>query len=135
MAVRTQYITQVSVSSDLLLSLARPDDFLKEMIEDKLVQGVLKEIKKDVMSNMEIEKQQNINCGTITYTGTYDMSNPGVITSVSTANTKYTPITPNSLTLRVVEYTKNNKVSRVELQLYDFNRDDWIKIPRVQIEE
>ena len=131
MAVRTQYITQVSVSSDLLLSLARPDDFLKEMIEDKLVQGVLKEIKKDVMSNMEIEKQQNPNCGTITYTGTYNVSNSSVTPSVGII----APIAPNSLTLRVVEYTKNSKISRVELQLYDFNLDDWIKIPRVQIEE
>ena len=131
MSVRTLYKTQVSVSSDLLLSLARPDDFIKEMIEDKLVHGVLREIKKDVMSNMEIEKQQNPNCGTITYTGTYNVSNSSVTPSVGII----APIAPNSLTLRVVEYTKNSKISRVELQLYDFNLDDWIKIPRVQIEE
>jgi hypothetical protein len=35
----------------------------------------------------------------------------------------------------VVEYTKNGKVTRVELQKYDEEGDEWFKIPRIQIEE
>jgi hypothetical protein len=37
--------------------------------------------------------------------------------------------------LRVVEFTKDDKVTRVELQRYDEQSRDWVKIPRVKIEE
>jgi len=37
--------------------------------------------------------------------------------------------------LRVVEYTKNRKITRVELQRLDRKNDTWVKIPRIKIEE
>jgi len=37
--------------------------------------------------------------------------------------------------LRVVEYTKNGKITRVELQRLDNENDTWIKIPRIKLEE
>jgi hypothetical protein len=37
--------------------------------------------------------------------------------------------------LRVVEYTKNGKITRVELQRLDRKNDTWVKIPRIKIEE
>jgi len=37
--------------------------------------------------------------------------------------------------LRVVEYIKQGKIIRVELQRYDPNIDDWATIPRIKIEE
>ena len=38
-------------------------------------------------------------------------------------------------TLRVVEYIKQGKIIRVELQRYNANIDDWETIPRIKIEE
>ena len=37
--------------------------------------------------------------------------------------------------LRVVEYTKNGKITRVELQRLNRDCDTWVKIPRIKIEE
>lgn len=37
--------------------------------------------------------------------------------------------------LRVVEYIKQGKIIRVELQRYNANIDDWETIPRIKIEE
>ena len=37
--------------------------------------------------------------------------------------------------LRVVEYTKNGKITRVELQRLNRDHDTWVKIPRIKIEE
>ena len=37
--------------------------------------------------------------------------------------------------LRVVEYTKNGKITRVELQRLDRKNDTWVKIPRIKLEE
>jgi hypothetical protein len=37
--------------------------------------------------------------------------------------------------LRVVEYIKQSKIIRVELQRYNANIDDWETIPRIKIEE
>ena len=68
-------------------------------------------------------------------------SDNGVTLTASTGH--FGTITTNSIgtnisvqeNLRVVEYIKQGKIIRVELQRYNANIDDWETIPRIKIEE
>ena len=86
---------------------------------------------------MTIDKTQDVLTGTITYTGSVHTSSNTISVSptynATVSNGTTSPYV--QINLRVVEYTKNGKVTRVELQKYDESNDDWLKIPRLQIEE
>ena len=131
---------------------------LEQDIKNKLVY----EISQQIMKSVEIIKQKDPFNVTTTYHAKAYMADvkhsklstttpfPGSITTASWNGTSLTmPITNTSSTdvymsgtsnyskeyerFRVCEYTKNGKVTRVELQ---YNVDGfWEKIPRVQVEE
>ena len=105
-----------------------------------------REMSGEIIKKMTIDEVRDLMTDTITYTGTLNLNpNPSVINAgagtVSISNSGYTvagvatSTSYSQINLRVVEYTKNGKVTRVELQKYDEENDEWYKIPRIQIEE
>jgi hypothetical protein len=123
-----------------MMSLHMDQDELKSYVLNSLSN----EISKEVIKHMDVEEQKDIVTDTTNYTGTLTITptNGVGISSISTTGNAYivntTPNTYSSysqINLRVVEYTKNGKVTRVELQKYDDESEDWYKIPRIQIEE
>lgn len=105
----------------------RTEDDLKEYVLDKLAQ----EFYTFARNNMSIANATNTNSHTNTYTGTLVTSSNTTFGTVAGSNGTSSNYTVPRL--RVVEYTKQGKVSRVELQ---FNEDNmWIKVPRIQVEE
>lgn len=120
----------VTVSSHLMMDMEQ--DELKSYVLSQLSA----EISKEVSKKMTITTSKNILNDTVTYTGTLPMTSTNTVT-VGVGTVQGYNGTSNAysqINLRVVEYTKNGKVTRVELQRY--NEDgDWLKIPRIQIEE
>lgn len=118
----------ITVSSHLMMDMEQ--DELKSYVLSQLSA----EISKEVSKKMTITTSKNILNDTVTYTGTLPMTSANTV-SISTAHGyNGTSNVYSQINLRVVEYTKNGKVTRVELQRY--NEDgDWLKIPRIQIEE
>ena len=105
----------------------------KDELQDYVLSSLSREISKEVSRYMDVTKIINTTDDTITYTGTITAANTSTVT-VSGYNGTSSP-SYSQINLRVVEYTKNGKVTRVELQKYDAETDDWFKIPRLQIEE
>jgi hypothetical protein len=112
-------------------------DYVERVLADRITEQILNQYVKPYMI---IETETDPVMHTKTFRAAY---NPiGAITG-NTINTN--PISAGSVTfgghddvllmLRVVEYTKKDKLTRVELQSYDKMSDTWIKVPRVQIEE
>ena len=110
------------------------EDYVKDYVLAKLSSIITQE----VIKNMTITSIANMHEDSVTYTGTltastvtapYGISNSNTI-SAATMSSGYSQIN-----MRVVEYTKGGKVTRVELQKYDDIDDTWHKIPRIQIEE
>jgi len=123
-----------------LMSLSMDQDELKSFVLNSLSN----EISKEVIKRMDLTEQKDIVTDTTRYTGTLTVNPTGigaVGATISNANGYIINSSPNTystysqINLRVVEYTKNGKVTRVELQKYDDENDDWYKIPRIQIEE
>lgn len=125
-----------------LMTLSMNQDELKSFVMNSLSN----EINKEVIKHMDLTEQKDIVTDTTHYTGTLTITptnGVGIGTSnISTVGNGYivntspnTYSTYSQINLRVVEYTKNGKVTRVELQKYDDESDDWYKIPRIQIEE
>lgn len=118
----------------------------EDEIKDFVMNSLAHEISTEVAKHMEIEETKHPYNDTTRYSGTITTSpslqghltiGPSSIgngsiytTSGSSSYKDYSQIN-----LRVVEYTKNGKVTRVELQKYDEHGDEWFKIPRIQIEE
>ena len=100
---------QVEVNSFETMSI--PQDELERLIKLKLAE----QFKEYVTKSMDITKQYNPQSDSTTY--------------VATINDNLDKIEE----LRVVEFTKNGKVTRVELQRKSSH--GWKKIPRIQIEE
>lgn len=102
-------------------------------------------ISKEVTKNMTISSIKDVYDDSITYIGTitgssntYTSGTSGVYTSTNSINSIASSSSNRNysqINMRVVEYTKNGKVTRVELQKHDEDIDDWVKIPRIQIEE
>jgi hypothetical protein len=107
------------------------DSELKNYVTAQLTNIVTQEI----IKYMTISSTKNAYDDSVTYTGT--ITNSNLISNVSTISNTGSYSTPSysQINMRVVEYTKNGKVTRVELQKYDENDNDWVKIPRIQIEE
>ena len=107
----------------------------QDELQDYVLSSLAKHITQEVSKKMDIDKIYDASTDTTTYTGTITMAN--TVSNVTVSGYNGTSMQPDysQINLRVVEYTKNGKVTRVELQKYDEISDDWRKIPRVQIEE
>ena len=129
-----------AVTVNNLMSVHMDQDELKRFVLNSLSN----EISKGIVKHMDIEEQKDIITDTTRYTGTITVNSNSIASSISGANgiSGYTVTNSGTgissysqINLRVVEYTKSGKVTRVELQKYDEESDDWMKIPRIQIEE
>jgi hypothetical protein len=113
----------------------------KDQIKDYVLHSLTREISNEVTKYMQIEETKDHVSDTTRYTGTLTITPGTSIGTVGISSTYNGVIGGSSYTnysqinLRVVEYTKNGKVTRVELQKYDEEGDEWFKIPRIQIEE
>ena len=109
----------------------------QDELQDYVLSSLANSISKEVTKVMTIDKTQDVLSGTITYTGSVHTSSNTISVSptynATVSNGTTSPYV--QINLRVVEYTKNGKVTRVELQKYDESNNDWLKIPRLQIEE
>lgn len=116
----------------------------QDMLKDYVLSSLEKHLAQEVAKQMIVDKQHDPMTDDITYTATVNVPSPVNTITVSGFNgtaaitgSTIRTIRANSVQeiLRVVEYTKNGKITRVELQKYDEENDSWNKIPRVQIEE
>lgn len=96
----------------------------------------------EIMKHVDITTHSCPNTSSVTYTAslpiTHTTANSLTVgTSVgyngTFTNNHVSGIITKQPELRVMEYTKNGKVTRVELQYYD--GDNWIKVPRHTFEE
>lgn len=131
---------RASVRIDSLAQLSMDEDGLKNYVLSSLTRYISAEISKQ----LTIHEQYNPMDDSTTYTGTYTVNTIPVTHTTSNNITVSTMSGFNGTTgirdgvqkiFRVVEYTKNGKVSRVELQQYSEEDDSWTKVPRIQIEE
>ena len=127
------------IEARIVLSSALVHDLGQFDIKDYVLKNLSDEISKEILNHMTITEHKDVLSDTITYTGTLSAANtisisPGQLVGNSGTVTNGTN-TYSQIILRVVEYTKDGKVTRVELQQYDDSKDDWFKIPRIQIEE
>jgi hypothetical protein len=132
-------VAQVSIDRYRLHGLD-PND-TKEYVTSKLADLIKQEILKHLTISSTVDPINDVT----NYTGTMTISSNGNLglgtTTIGTnaiSGANYTANRSNvysQINMRVVEYTKNGKVTRVELQKYDENDNDWVKIPRIQIEE
>lgn len=110
-------------------------DGLNDDETEKYVTTLLSDIiAKEVLKNMAIASHTHAYDDSTTYTGTITATNPNTYSTISPSSYNSTP-SYSQIAMRVVEYTKNGKVTRVELQRYDDHDNQWCKIPRIQIEE
>lgn len=129
---------QAHVIVDDYMAVNMQQDYLKNYV----LRNLESVISKEVVKHMTITQQKDpINAQTL-YTGSLTVSNSNPYIATTSTTPSYTITTtstnPNAyydvqLNLRVVEYTKGGKVTRVELQYLD--DEDWHKVPRIQIEE
>jgi len=109
-----------------------PDE-LKQYVMSSLTRSISDEIYK----YMTIEEMTDVISGTTRYTGTLTIGQQNL------TNASFGAITTSTIgknisvqeNLRVVEYIKQGRIIRVELQRYNANIDDWETIPRIKIEE
>ena len=107
----------------------------KDELKDYVLHALTREISKEIGKHMTVTSTPNVMDNSTTYVGTVTVGSVGAAT-ISGYNGTTSPSSGYSqINLRVVEYTKNGKVTRVELQKYDESSDDWFRIPRIQIEE
>lgn len=98
-------------------------------LEDYIKRNLFAQMTSGIIDEMTITKTGNPHIATNTYTGSLTVS-PN---TVSGFNGTSPSLIERVEELRVVEFTKNNKVTRVELQRKTEN--GWRKIPRIRIEE
>ena len=106
----------------------------KHQLQDYVERNLFAQMSSNIIDEMTIEKDSNPNIGISTYTGTLNVGANGTY-GASTISGVNGPIysTTRKLDLRVVEFTKNGKVTKVELQHY--TEGSWLRVPRIQIEE
>ena len=123
-----KWATQLRIDSCRLYSLS-PDEtkkYVTALLSDQLAREILK--------SMTITSDKNAYDDSVTYTGTITAANPSMYSTITPSSYNSTS-SYSQINMRVVEYTKNSKVTRVELQRYDDHNNQWYKIPRIQIEE
>lgn len=118
---------KAQIEIDHYRALAMRPDELQDYVEHTLSREIAEEVRK----RMTVTKATNTLTNSVVYTGSVVTNGTVGITSGS-VNAPTAGVQKN---LRVIEYTKNGKVTRVELQQYDEQLDDWVKIPRIQKEE
>ena len=105
----------------------------QDELEDYVKRQLCNEITSSVIKNMTIEKETSYDTSSTIFTGAI---NAGTTTYGYTYSNVGGPIQIDvQERFRVVEYTKNDKVTRVELQYFDTYKDQWQKVPRIRIEE
>lgn len=105
----------------------------KQYLKDYVTDRLLHEMRPALLNEMLIKNIGNPNTGTNTYTGTLTVGASTISGyNYNSAITNSSSTIPES-ELRVVEFTKNGKVTKVELQRY--TEDGWRRIPRIQIED
>jgi len=130
-------VAQVTIDRYQVFNLDPRD--LKSYITTQLADILTNEF----IKNMTITSHTNFNDNSITYVGSISASpyiyNIGANGPIGSSTIAASSLNSNSsysqINMRVVEYTKNGKVTRVELQKYDESNNDWVKIPRIKIEE
>ena len=135
------------IKAAITISASMQHTMTQDMLKDYVLSSLEKYITQQISKQMTITKQYDSMTDTTTYTGTYTVpvtqtnsNNLTVSTSTVSGFNGTSTIVGTSRVgvqeiLRVVEYTKNGKVTRVELQKYDEENDSWNKIPRIQLEE
>ena len=129
------------IKAAITISASTEHTMTQDMLKDYVLSSLEKHLAQEVAKQMIVDKQHDPMTDDITYTATVNVPSPVNTITVSgfngTAAITGSTIRANSVQeiLRVVEYTKNGKITRVELQKYDEENDSWNKIPRVQIEE
>ena len=128
----------VTIASQLLMQSGSSEvrDYVYKELQSQLGSALTQDLEK----HMNIKETRDALTDTITYTATVDPN--AYQTSLNTITVAgyngvvgTSHISPVQKNLRVVEYTKSGKITRVELQFYDETSDDWIKVPRIQLEE
>ena len=130
-------VAAVTISSHML------DNSNQKDIEDYVHRELSAQITNEIMKHIDVATRENVLDDTVTYTAALPISNTitsGLIIGSSGGyngptftNNHTSGIITKQPELRVMEFTKNGKVTRVELQYYD--GDDWIKVPRHTFEE
>lgn len=110
----------------------------KQYIEDYVNSNLADLITKEVMKTMTVTSKDDIVTDSTVYTATLPIPSSSIVgTSMghngTFTNNRVSGIITKVPELRVMEYTKNGKVTRVELQYYD--GDTWVKVPRHTFEE
>ena len=125
----------VTLSADMLMHMGEKEaeSFVMSKLSDQ--------ISSQLVSTLPISKTEDHYNQTITYTA--QTSNPsslyttsGSISASPVTSSSYNTIRNNESVLenlRVVEYYKGEKVTRVELQFFD--GEDWKKVPRLRKED
>lgn len=111
--------------------MAMDDDQLKDYVVHKLTSAISSEVVKNMTITKTVDpvNAQTIYTGSLTAPNSYVASNNTVSGFNGTSSAR--PYLQEFL--RVVEYKKDGKITRVELQTFD--GDDWHKVPRIQIDE
>lgn len=119
-------------------SITLTEELALHMTQDELENYVLSSLSKNIshelVKSMTIEKTKDPLSGSITYVGSIMNTTPNTVTISTAQGYNGTNSSYSQINLRVVEYTKAGKITRVELQRCDEN-GEWMKIPRLQIEE
>lgn len=126
---------QVSVSSSMIYQMG--EDGINRYVHSELA----KMLTQENMKNMTISTRSDPLSDSVVYTATvpvtHTSANSITLGTSSNYNGTFTNNHSNVIIknpeLRVMEYTKNGKVTRVELQYYD--GENWIKVPRHTLEE
>lgn len=128
-----------TISRDLLVESGSSEikDYVYKELRSQLGSALIKDLEK----HMNIKETRDALTDTVTYTAivdpytAYNTSSNTITVAGYNGVIGSSMITPVQKNLRVVEYTKSGKITRVELQFYDEHSDDWIKVPRIQLEE
>ena len=115
----------------------------EDEIKDYVHRELRSQMSNEIMKHVDIASHRCPTTDSVTYTAALPINNStitnGVLVGASVGyngtftNNRISGIISKEPELRVMEFTKNGKVTRVELQYYD--GDNWIKVPRHTFEE
>ena len=110
--------------------MSTSDKDLEELVHRKLAEQFKEALAQNISKHMKVTNTYNPMTDTRTYSGSLTS---GSLTTAPFNGTSSTSYVQKIEDLRVVEFTKAGKVTRVELQRK--TEHGWKKIPRIQIEE
>jgi hypothetical protein len=127
----SKYVTSVSVDP-FMMDMADKDQ-IDRYVKSKLTHQLADELMQHEIIHSDYNSMTNQH--TYTMSVLANSSNGITASNIGASSISHNTQSYSQINLRVVEYTKKGKVSRVELQKYDEINDSWTKIPRIQIEE